>query len=72
VRSYVRGGDERCQVRFLVGKLADVETLVTANGEAVTHRIPTPPYADGTDVCVFELVNPGYAGSTAIFFTPRP
>src|SRR5262245_3792496 len=31
VRSYVRGGDERSQVRFLVGKLADVETLVTAN-----------------------------------------
>ena len=50
----------------------DVQTLVTANGQAVTHRIPTPPYADGTDVCVFELVNPGYAGSTAIFFTPRP
>ena len=31
VRSYVRGGDERSQVRFLVGKLADVETLVTSN-----------------------------------------
>jgi excinuclease ABC subunit C len=31
VRSYVRGGDERSQVRFLVGKLADVDTLVTAN-----------------------------------------
>ncbi|HXJ33560.1 MAG TPA: excinuclease ABC subunit UvrC [Candidatus Eisenbacteria bacterium] len=31
VRTYVRGGDERSQVRFLVGKLADVETLVTAN-----------------------------------------
>ncbi len=31
VRSYVRGGDERSQVRFLVGKLADVETVVTAN-----------------------------------------
>jgi excinuclease ABC subunit C len=31
VRSYVRGGDERSQVRFLVGKLADVETLVTTN-----------------------------------------
>jgi excinuclease ABC subunit C len=31
VRSYVRGGDERTQVRFLVGRLADVETLVTAN-----------------------------------------
>jgi excinuclease ABC subunit C len=31
VRSYVRGGDERSQVRFLVGRLADVDTLVTAN-----------------------------------------
>jgi excinuclease ABC subunit C len=31
VRSYVRGGDERTQVRFLVGRLADVETLVTTN-----------------------------------------
>jgi excinuclease ABC subunit C len=31
VRSYVRGGDERSQVRFLVERLADFETLVTAN-----------------------------------------
>ena len=31
VRSYVRGGDERSQVRFLVGKLIDVDTVVTAN-----------------------------------------
>jgi excinuclease ABC subunit C len=31
VRSYLRGGDERSQVRFLVGKLADFETLVTAS-----------------------------------------
>jgi len=31
VRSYLRGGDERSQVRFLVGKLAEFETLVTAN-----------------------------------------
>ena len=31
VRSYVRGGDERSQVRFLVGRLVDVETVVTAN-----------------------------------------
>src|SRR5499426_4511346 len=31
VRSYVRGGDERSQVRFLVGKLAEFETLVTAS-----------------------------------------
>ena len=31
VRSYLRGGDERSQVRFLVGKLADFEMLVTAS-----------------------------------------
>src|SRR5215470_3264443 len=31
LRSYLRGGDERSQMRFLVGKLADFETLVTAN-----------------------------------------
>src|SRR5499426_1044365 len=31
IRSYLRGGDERSQVRFLVGKLADFETLVTAS-----------------------------------------
>jgi excinuclease ABC subunit C len=30
VRCYVRGGDERSQVRFLVGHLAEFETLVTA------------------------------------------
>src|SRR5262252_7205610 len=30
VRSYLRGGDERSQVRFLVERLADFETLVTA------------------------------------------
>src|SRR5215813_10818939 len=31
IRTYLRGGDERSQVRFLVERLADVETLVTAN-----------------------------------------
>lgn len=31
VRQYVRGGDERSQIRFLLSKVADVETLVTAN-----------------------------------------
>jgi excinuclease ABC subunit C len=31
IRSYLRGGDDRSQVRFLVGKLADFETVVTAN-----------------------------------------
>ena len=31
VSTYLRGGDERSQVRFLVDRIADVETLVTAN-----------------------------------------
>lgn len=31
VRSYFRGGDERAQVAFLVGKVARFETLVTRN-----------------------------------------
>jgi excinuclease ABC subunit C len=31
VRTYVRGGDERSQVRFLVERFVDFETLVTAN-----------------------------------------
>jgi len=31
VRSYLRGGDERPQVRFLVTRIADFDTLVTAN-----------------------------------------
>ena len=31
VRTYLRGGDERSQVRFLVERLADFETIVTAS-----------------------------------------
>lgn len=31
LRQYARGDDERCQVRFLLPKIASVETLVTAN-----------------------------------------
>lgn len=31
VRSYFRGGDERHQVRFLLRRVADIETLVTSN-----------------------------------------
>ena len=31
VRSYLRGGDERSQIRFLMRRVADVETLITAN-----------------------------------------
>jgi Dolichyl-phosphate-mannose-protein mannosyltransferase len=47
-----------------------VGRLATPAGEAVTHRIPTPPYADGSRRCVFQLENPGFAGSTRIAFTP--
>ena len=47
-----------------------VTTLDTPAEEAVTHRVPAPPYADGSRACVFELDNPGYAGSTTIAFTP--
>ncbi len=49
----------------------DVQRLDTPNNQAITHRIPAPPNADGSTTCVFELVNPGYAGSTTIAFTPR-
>jgi excinuclease ABC subunit C len=31
VRTYLRGGDDRSQVRFLCDRLADFETIVTAN-----------------------------------------
>jgi hypothetical protein len=47
-----------------------VRRLDTPSGAAKTHRIPAPPYADGTRPCVFELENPGYAGTTTITFTP--
>jgi hypothetical protein len=47
-----------------------VAQLETPAGAAVTHRVATPPYADGSRPCVFALVNPGYAGSTTIAFSP--
>ena len=48
-----------------------VATLETPAGESAVHRIPAPPYADGTHACGFELQSEGYAGSTTIVFTPR-
>jgi hypothetical protein len=48
-----------------------VATLETPAGGSAVHRIPTPPYADGTHACGFELQTNGYAGSTTIVFTPR-
>jgi hypothetical protein len=47
-----------------------VGQLETPAGQAVTHHVPTPPYADGSGRCVFQLDNPGYAGSTTIAFSP--
>jgi len=34
VRTYFRGGDDRSQVRFLMQRVADLETLVTSNEKA--------------------------------------
>jgi len=47
-----------------------VATLQTPAGQSAIHRIPTPPYADGTHACGFQLDTDGFAGSTAIVFTP--
>ena len=57
-------------VRASVDGIA-VAPLETPPEEAVTHGIPAPPYADGSRSCVFVLETKGYAGSTAIVFTPR-
>jgi hypothetical protein len=56
-------------IRALVDGL-EVETLETPAGEAATHSIPAPPYADGTRPCIFDLENAGFAGTTTIVFTP--
>ena len=41
-----------------------VARLETPAEDAETHRIPAPPYSDGTRACGFELETPGYAGTT--------
>lgn len=56
-------------VRALVDGIG-VATLETPAGESAIHRIPAPPYANGTRPCVFTLETEGYAGSTAIVFAP--
>jgi dolichyl-phosphate-mannose-protein mannosyltransferase len=48
-----------------------VATLRTPAGGSAIHRIPTPPYSDGTHACGVELQTSGYAGTTAIVFTPK-
>jgi 4-amino-4-deoxy-L-arabinose transferase-like glycosyltransferase len=47
-----------------------VATLETPAGASQIHRIPAPPYADGTHACGFELQTDGLAGSTTIIFKP--
>jgi 4-amino-4-deoxy-L-arabinose transferase-like glycosyltransferase len=47
-----------------------VATLQTPAGTSAVHKIPAPPYADGTHACGYELQTDGLAGSTAIVFTP--
>jgi hypothetical protein len=48
----------------------EVATLQTPAGTSAVHRIPSPPYADGTTACGYELRTGGLAGSTTIVFTP--
>ena len=48
----------------------EVAQLDTPAGESATHRIPAPPYADGSRPCLFDLVTEGFAGTTRIAFTP--
>lgn len=47
-----------------------VARLETPAEKVVSHRIPAPPYADGSRPCVFELVTTGLTGSTTTGFTP--
>jgi hypothetical protein len=47
-----------------------VARLETPAGQAITHHIPAPPYADGSRPCVFQLQTAGFAGSTTIRFSP--
>jgi hypothetical protein len=48
-----------------------VATLETPAGGSAIHRIPTPPYADGTHACGFQLDTDGFAGTTTVVFTPK-
>jgi hypothetical protein len=47
-----------------------VATLRTPADTSKVHRIPAPPYSDGTHACGYELRTNGLAGSTTIVFTP--
>ena len=46
-------------------------TLETPAGEAATHHIAAPAYANGSKPCVYDLETDGFAGTTTIGFTPK-
>ena len=48
----------------------ELDSLETPAGESAIHRLPAPPYANGTRPCIYDLENPGFAGTTTIVFTP--
>jgi len=49
----------------------EVDPLETPAEESATHSISTPPYADGTRICFFDLATEGFAGTTTIQFRPE-
>ena len=48
----------------------ELDPLQTPAGEAVTHEIEAPPYANGSASCIFDFVTEGFAGTTTIDFRP--
>ena len=48
----------------------ELDPLQTPAGEAVTHEIEAPPYANGSGSCIFDFVTEGFAGTTTIDFRP--
>ena len=48
----------------------ELDPLETPAGEATTHEIEAPPYANGSASCIFDLVTEGFAGTTTIDFKP--
>jgi hypothetical protein len=47
-----------------------LETITPAPDTVWEGSVPSPPYADGTSRCVFELESDGLVGSTRIEFVP--
>ena len=48
----------------------ELAPLETPAGEATTHEIEAPPYANGSASCIFDLETEGFAGTTTIDFRP--